>query len=184
MREAITSMSPAMVGVSWPEPPWLPPSTTRAAPMVEAASAIQPSQSEPLASIDGGSGGKQHRHGAHHERSVAYRGDGEAVELQQELDRDAECGGDEQQAHLPGGEAHTVEERNRQNAERGKEEAVKHHVFDAHLIEREATEVEPGAPQGAGQRAGSIAQKSNACVCWPRVLHTLFNCRIPCRRLL
>ena len=117
-----------------------------------------------LGGKEGSGGGEQNGHCADHERGVAYGGEGEAVELEEELDGDAEGGGEQQEAQFAGGEmeAAQIHEHDRQHAERGEEETVEHHVFDAHLVEGEAAEVKAGAPEGAGERAGAVAEERDA----------------------
>ena len=111
-----------------------------------------------------GRGSQQHRHRTHHERSMAYRGAGQAVELDEELHRNTERGGDEKQADFAACEADPVQQRYRNHAEACKKEAVEHHVLHAHFIERQPAEVEASAPEAPGQRAGAIAQEREALV--------------------
>jgi hypothetical protein len=121
-----------------------------AAPAVEAHKASQPIR---------GRGGQQHRHGAHHERSVAHRGQHQAVKLQKELDRNAEGRGQQHGAPLAGGQARAAAEHHGRHAQAGKEKTVEHHVLHVHLVEREPAPVEACAPEGSGQRACAVAQK-------------------------
>jgi len=74
------------------------------------------------------------------------------MKLDQKLNWYAEKGADEQQAQLAGSEPKTaaMNEGNRHHAEAGKEKTVEHHVFDAHLVERQPAEVESRAPEAAG----------------------------------
>ena len=51
---------------------------------------------EALVGEEGGSDGENHRHGSDHERGVRHGGEREAVELEEELERDSEDGCEEQ----------------------------------------------------------------------------------------
>lgn len=99
---------------------------------------------------------EQDRHGTDHEGGVADGGVRESVELEKELDGDAEGGRDEQDADLGGGEADPVEQCNRKQPDCGEEEAVEHHVLHTHFVEGETAEVEAGAPEAACNCACAI----------------------------
>ncbi len=161
--EAITSRSPASEGVSRPVVARLPPSTTIAAPAVEPHSASQPTQSSRSPANRAAATGQQHRHGAHHQRGVAHRGQRQSVKLQQELNGNAEERGDQQRPHFARRQPHAMRGQHRRHAQAGKQKAVEHHVLHVHLVEREPAPVEPRAPQGSGQRARAVAQKPPAC---------------------
>ena len=90
---------------------------------------------------------------------MADRGARQPAELDEARDGNAEGRGDEQRPEFRSGEAHTANERHRQYAQAGKENAIEHHVLDAHLVEREAAEVEARAPQATGHKAGAVAEK-------------------------
>ena len=51
------------------------------------------------------------------------------------------------------------------HAQAGKQKAIEHHVLHAHLVERQPAQVEPSAPQGSGQGAGAVAEKTEAPGC-------------------
>ena len=51
-----------------------------------------------------------------------------------------------------------MDDRHREHAQAGKEEAVEHHVLHGHLVEREPAKVETRAPKAAGQGACAVAQ--------------------------
>ncbi len=55
---------------------------------------------QPFTQKDGSGDGEQDRHGAHHERCVADRGQSKSVELEQKLDGDAEHRGKQKDASL------------------------------------------------------------------------------------
>ena len=132
---------------------------------------------EALAGKEGGGNAEQNRHGTDHQGCVADRGVRQAVKLNEELDRNAEDGGNEQNANLASGETNPVEQRDGEQADAGKEEPIEHHVLHAHLIQREPAEVETGAPQASGDRACAIAEKPGAraqCRCFG---HAYFYCR-------
>jgi len=84
-----------------------------------------------------------------------------------------EEGAEQQQACLPASEpeAATMDQRHRQHAKRGKEEAIKYHVLDAHLVQRQPAEIEACAPQAPSRAAGAVAQKRDA----PALLISLFH---------
>jgi len=111
--------------------------------------AVKPFFVGTLAGKERGGSGDKNRHGAHHEGSVADRGSGKAVKLEQKLEGNADEGAKEQQTGFGGGEpeAAAMDEGHGQHAQGSKEKAVEHHVLDAHLVEREAAEVEARAPQ-------------------------------------
>jgi hypothetical protein len=115
-----------------------------------------------LAGKENSSDTEKDGHGTHHERGVAHGGVGKSVELNEELDGDAEGGGDKQDADLGGGEADPVEQCNRKHANGSEEEAVEHHVLHTHFVQGKTAEVEAGAPEAACNRACAIPEKGSA----------------------
>ena len=118
---------------------------------------------EAFAGEKSGGAGQQDGHGAHHERGVAHSGESEAVELKQELDGNAEGGGDEERPGFGAGETETgaVGDGQRQHADRSEEEAIEHHVLHAHFIERKTAPVEARAPEAAGQGTCAITEEGD-----------------------
>ncbi len=134
---------------------------------------------EPLTGEDGSADCEQHRHGADHKRGVADGGARQAVELEQKLYGDAKRGGDEEHSQLICREAHPVAEQDGKHAKQGKQEAIEHHIFHAHLIEREAAEVETGAPYASREGAGSVSQPVRGGLLWRLCrVHSCFYSRI------
>jgi hypothetical protein len=133
---------------------------------------------EALAGKEHGGYSQQHGHGTHHERSVADGGMGESVELDEELDGDAEGGGDEQDADLACGEANAVEQGYREQAEAGEEESVEHHVLHAHFIEGQTAEVEASSPEASCNCACAIAEEGGARAEGSVRGHLSFYCRM------
>lgn len=129
---------------------------------------------EALFGEERGGGGQKDGHGANHERSVADGGAGETVELDQKLEGYAEHGGGKEHAQLAALKADTIEKSDRQDAHACEKKAVKDHVLDAHLIEREASPIEPGTPKGASESASAIAEPGEAAGCRKR-FHLLFT---------
>ena len=84
---------------------------------------------------EGGADGEDHGHRPDHERGVRDGGDGQSVELQEELDGDAEEGGDEEGSPLAGVEAGFVGEENGKQDEGREEEAVEDHCTHVHFSE-------------------------------------------------
>ncbi len=132
---------------------------------------------ETFAGKEGSGDSEQYRHGSDHQRCVADGGVREAVKLDKELDGNAEDGGDEKDANFTAGETHAVQKRHGQQADAGKEKPIEHHMFDAHLIEREAAEVETGAPEASGDRACAVAEKGGARAQCFVFGHACFYCR-------
>ena len=107
---------------------------------------------------EGGAEREDDGHGADHERSVRDGGEGEAVELDEELEGDAEERGEGEQAPLVRGEAGALAEEERGERDHGEEEAVEDHEGGGHFAEGDLAEEEAGAPEGAGEGAGGEAQ--------------------------
>lgn len=117
---------------------------------------------EALAGEEDRGDAEQDGHGADHERGVADGGEVKALELDEELDGNAEEGGDEQEEGFAAGEADAVGEGDGEHDERGEEEAVEDHVRDAHLVKRDAAEVKACAPEAGGEGACAIAEKGGS----------------------
>lgn len=113
---------------------------------------------EALAGEQNRSESEDHGHGSHHQSGVADCGQGEAIKLDHELDRDAQEGGEQHQEPVFAAEARGPNER--QQSEAGEEESVEHHVADVEFGECDLAEVEAGAPAGSSQRAGAVAEES------------------------
>ena len=111
-----------------------------------------------LVDEEGGGDGEQDGHGADHERGMRDGGAGESGELDEELQRDAEEGAEEQGAPFCRSEARAVGEEQRREGEGGEEEAVEDHGTDVHLGEGDFAEEESAAPEGAGEGAGEEAE--------------------------
>jgi len=88
---------------------------------------------EALLGEDRGSDGEDDGHGADHERGVRDGGEGEAFELEDELEGNAEEGGEEEGAPLRCVKVRAVGEEQREKAEGGEEEAVEDHRADVHF---------------------------------------------------
>ncbi len=82
-----------------------------------------------------------------------------------------------QQAQFAAGEvkAAAIGHDDRQYSQGGKEETVKHHVLDAHLVERQPAPVEACTPEAAGQRAGTVAQQCGLPSRFQWLCHSLFT---------
>ena len=117
---------------------------------------------ETLAGEYGSGNAKEDGHGTDHQRCVADRGVGQAVELDKELDGNPEGGGDKDDANLACREAYPINQGHWKQADAGKKKSVEHHVLHAHLVQSQAAEVEAGAPEASGYRACAIAQKLGA----------------------
>ena len=50
-------------------------------------------------------------------------------------------------------------------------------MLDAHLVERQPAEVEAGAPEASGQRAGAITEKGDASASAFNLCHSFIYCR-------
>jgi len=134
---------------------------------------------------------QQDRHGANHEGGVADGGEGQAVELDQELDGDAEEGRNEQDPPFAEREPRPMGDGDGRHANAGEEKAIEHHGLNAHLIQRQPAEVESCAPEGSGKRTGAVSEETQATAGmgqrgYPgifaagrgRVCHCTPNCRI------
>jgi len=108
---------------------------------------------------DGGADGEDDGHGADHQRGVRDGGAGQSVELDEELQRDAEEGGAEEQTPLARGEGGSVGEEEGGERQGSEEEAVEDHVADGHLGEGDLAEEKAAAPEGAGEGAGEEAEE-------------------------
>ncbi len=108
--------------------------------------------------VEGGAYGEDDGHGADHERGVADGGEGEAEELDEELERDSEEGGDEEDAPFAGVKAGLVGEKEGEEREAGEGETVEDHGAYVHLGEGDFAEEEAAAPEGAGDEAGGEAE--------------------------
>jgi len=104
--------------------------------------------------------GQDDRHGAHHQRGVGDGGEGEAGELDEELEGDSKEGGEQQEAPVRTAEAGPMEQEKRGERECGEEETVEDHCADVHLCQGELAEVEAAAPEGAGEGAGCEAESA------------------------
>ena len=114
---------------------------------------------EAFTSEEDSSDAEQDGHGADHERGMADGGEVKALELDEELDGNAEEGGDKQEAGFLAREADAMQEGNGKHGKAGEEEAVEDHVLHAHFIERDAAEEEAGAPEAGGEGACSVAEE-------------------------
>jgi hypothetical protein len=110
-------------------------------------------------SEDGCADGEDHGHGSHHERAVADSGEREAVELDEELERNAEECCQEKQVPVFFAEARGAH--HRQETEAREEKAVEDHVAYAQFGERDFAPIETGAPEGSGERAGAVSEEGS-----------------------
>ena len=113
---------------------------------------------------EGGADGKKAGHGADHERGVRHSGDGEAIELQKKLQRNAEERAEGQELPFPAAEVRAVGEQQRSEAQDSKGEPLKDHRSDVHFSEGDLAEKETATPERAGERAGGEAE--GAAVVW------------------
>jgi hypothetical protein len=113
---------------------------------------------EAFVGVDDCTDGEQDGHRADHQRGVRNRGEREALELEQELDGDAEEGGEKKGSPLGGVEAGAMRDEQREQAEGGEGEAVEDHRADVHLVEGDLAEEEAATPEAAGEGGGEEAQ--------------------------
>ena len=111
---------------------------------------------EALVGKDASAHGEDDGHGADHEGGVGDGGEPESLELQDELDGNAEEGSDEEQPPLTGGEARRLDDR--KQADAGEDEAVEDVVADAETGESDFAEEEAGGPAASSERAGDVAR--------------------------
>lgn len=123
-------------------------------------------ESEPAGAVhalvgeERGGNGEQNRQGANHQRGVGDGGEGEAGELDEELERDPEEGGEQKEAPVGAREAGPVEQEQGRERKGGEEEAVEDHCADVHLGEGDLAEEEAAAPERAGESAGCEAESA------------------------
>ena len=113
-----------------------------------------------LVGEEGCSDGEDYRHGAHHQRGVGDGGEGEAGELDEELEGYSHERGEQKQAPVGAAEAGAMEQKQGRKRERGKQEAVEHHGANVHLDEGELAEKKSASPERAGEGAGRKAESA------------------------
>lgn len=110
-------------------------------------------------SEDGCTDSEDDGHGSDHERAVADGGERQAIELDEELERNAEKRGDEKQGPVFFAEARDAH--HGQEAEAREEKAVEDHVAYAQFGERDFAPEEAGAPEGSSERAGAVSEEGS-----------------------
>jgi hypothetical protein len=117
---------------------------------------------KPFAGKDRRCNAEKDGHGSDHQRSMADGSQREAVKLDQKLDGDAKKGRNEEDAELVCSEAFAAGDCHGQDAQGREQKPVKDHGLYVHLIEGETAEEEAGAPQAAGEGAGTVAEEGCA----------------------
>ena len=89
---------------------------------------------------------------------MADGGARQAVKLQQKLYGDAQRGGNQKDSQIFGRKPHSISEQHRQHSQHGKEKAIEHHIFHAHLIERQPAAVKAHTPKASRQSTRSVTK--------------------------
>ena len=109
---------------------------------------------------EGCADGQDYGHHSYHKCGVRDGGESEAFELVDELQGDAEKGGEEEQSPLGCVEAWAVRDEQREKADGGEDEAVEDHCAYVHLVEGDLAEVEAATPEAAGEECGEKAESA------------------------
>jgi hypothetical protein len=107
---------------------------------------------------DGCAYGEDYGHRSNHERGVRDGGEREAFELEDELERNAKEGGEEEHAPFGCVEAGAMRDEQGQKADEGEGEAVEDHRADVHFVEGNFAEVEAASPEATGEEGGGEAE--------------------------